>query len=140
MNARVLTAQALRYGIAGVLLAGLYSAVYWLLAVRLGCAPQLANLVAFVVNLAAGWLLHSRFSFRGHGYSRSAADARVRFFAINLAGYGLNAVWVWLVVHPLRLPASWAIMPIVTLTPAFNFVLNRWLVFRPQPSPDITRP
>jgi putative flippase GtrA len=108
--------------------------------VRIGLAAQVANLIAFLVNLLAGWVLHSRFSFRGHGYSRSAAHARFRFAAINLAGYGLNALWVWLVVHPLRLPAGWAILPIVTLTPAFNFILNRWLVFRPQPRPDMARP
>ena len=140
MNARALAGQAVRYGIAGMLLAGLYSAVYWLLAVPLRLAPQLANLVAFLVNLVAGWRLHSRFSFRGHGYRRSAADARLRFAAINLAGYGLNALWVWLVVHPLRLPPGWAIAPIVTVTPAFNFILNRWLVFRPQRFMDIPVP
>ena len=140
MNARALAGQALRYGIAGALLAALYSVVYWLLAVRVGLAPQLANLIAFIVNLVAGWVLHSRFSFRGHDYRCGAADARNRFAAINLAGYGLNAFWVWLVVHPLRLPAGWAIAPIVTVTPAFNFILNRWLVFRPQRLMDMPVP
>ena len=122
--------QALRYGVAGVVLAALYSTVYALLATRGGLAPQRANAVAFAVNLVAGWWLHSCWSFRGHGLPGRRRVAQARFVAVNLAGYALNCLWVWLIVTRWGKPVAWSLPPIVTLTPAFNFAINRLLVFR----------
>ncbi|MBU6268227.1 MAG: GtrA family protein [Sphingomonadales bacterium] len=126
--------QALRYGASGALLAALYSTVFALLATHGGLHPQLANAIAFAVNLVAGWALHSRWSFRGHGLGTASRGrvrtARLAYAAGNLAAYALNAFWVWLVVGRLGLPVLWSIVPIVTLTPAFTFLLNRKLVFQ----------
>ena len=122
--------QALRYGLSGGLLAALYSAIYWSLAARCGVPAQAANAAAFGVNLGIGWLLHSRWSFRGHGLPGRERQAMVRFLGVNLVGYGLNCLWVWLIVGLARQPVAFSVVPIVTLTPAVNFLLSRLFIFR----------
>ena len=123
---RELATQMLRYGAVGVGLAVLYAAVYWA-GTALAAPPQMANGAGFVAALAAGYVLHSRLSF--HGYGQRDSRSWGRFLAVNLAGYLLNCLWVWLIVDRLRSPAELAIVPIVTLTPAFTFVLNRRWTF-----------
>jgi putative flippase GtrA len=125
-----ITGQIIRYGLAGAPLAGLYAAVFWGLATQGGVPPQPANLVAFVINLAVGWLLHSRWSFRGYGLPHQLHIAQGRFIAINLLGYGLNSFWVWSVVNVMHRPVGQSLIPIVVVTPMVNFMLNRMLVFR----------
>lgn len=122
--------QALRYGLAGAALAALYSAVYWTLAARYGVAAQTANALAFAVNLGVGWLLHSRWSFRGYGLPGREHVAVAGFLAVNFIGYGFNCLWVWLVVDLARQPVAVSVLPIVIVTPAINFMLNRLLIFR----------
>ena len=58
--------QLLRFGIVGLSLAGVYSAIYWWLATYV-MPPVIAALVAFLVAVTIGFVLHSRWSFRGHG-------------------------------------------------------------------------
>ena len=119
--------QALRYGATGVFLAALYASVYWIAAIIGSIPVQAANGAGFVAALIAGYALHSRWSFRGHG-SRSAAS-RIRFLLVNLAGYGLNCLWVWIIVQRLGLPIEYSIAAIVTVTPPFTFLLNRQWAF-----------
>jgi putative flippase GtrA len=120
----------IRYGASGGLLAGLYSAIYWILAAPCAIPALLANTIAFLANLAAGWLLHSRWSFRGHGLPGKPHIAYARFLAVNLAGYGLNSLWVWLIVERMGAAAALAILPIVFVTPILSFFLNRIWIFR----------
>ena len=71
--------------------------------------------------------LHSQWSFRGHG--RRSGWSLSRFLAVNVTGYVLNCLWVWLIVQRLGGPIELSIVPIVTLTPAFTFLLNRGWTF-----------
>lgn len=125
----VVAGQALRYGMVGALLSGLYSVNLWGLATYARLPVQTANAIAFLVNLAAGWWLHSRWSFRGFGAPGRERRAQAAFVAGNLAAYALNCFWVWLIVQRLGKPVAWSLLPIVTVTPACNFMLNRILVF-----------
>ena len=59
--------QGLRYGLTGIALAGLYAAIYWFGATLIEMPAQLANGAGFAAALVAGYVLHSRWSFRGHG-------------------------------------------------------------------------
>ncbi len=54
----------------------------------------------------------------------------MRFAGINLLGLGCNALWVWLTIDVLHRSVALSTVPIVTLTPAINFMLNRMLIFR----------
>ena len=124
---RELAGQMLRYGITGIALAALYAAVYWI-GVRLLHSPvQIANAAGFLAALVAGYILHSRWSFRGHG--RRTGWSWTRFLIVNFAGYLLNCLWVWLIVQRLGRPIELSIVPIVSLTPAFTFLLNRRWTF-----------
>ena len=129
MVSREVRGQILRYGLSGLALAVTYSVVYWICAALLGVSPYTANTVAFACNLVAGWLFHSRWSFKGYGPSGRAAGAYARFFVVNGIGYGLNSVWVWLIVYRLGAPVEWPIVPIVSITPALCFALNRLWIF-----------
>jgi putative flippase GtrA len=124
---RELAGQVLRYGITGMALAALYAAVYWTGARLLHSPAQVANAAGFIAALIVGYVLHSQWSFRGHGQRSNWSWSR--FLVVNLAGYLLNCVWVWLIVQRLGRPVEFAIVPIVTLTPAFTFLLNRRWTF-----------
>jgi putative flippase GtrA len=124
---RALAGPMVRYGATGGLLAVLYAGVYWAGATLLHAPAQLANAAGFMAALIAGYGLHSRWSFRGHG--RRSAWSGGRFLAVNLAGKLLNAIWVWLIVQRLGQRSELAIVPIVTLTPAFTFLVNRRWTF-----------
>ena len=126
---RALTGQILRYGISGALLTVFYSAIYWTAAVPLSVPALIANSLAFVATLVAGWLIHSRWSFRGHGDSERPPIAYVRFLLINLAGYALNSFWVWLIVLRLGGSVALSILPIAFVTPWLSFWLNRRWAF-----------
>ena len=122
-----LVGQGFRYGLTGTALAGLYAAVYWCSATLLAMPAQLANAGGFAAALVAGYILHSRWSFRGHG--RRDSWSAGRFLVVNFAGYLLNCLWVWLLVDRLDYPVALSIVPIVTLTPMFTFLLNRRWTF-----------
>lgn len=119
--------QGLRYGLTGVGIAGLYAATYWCGIALLDAPAQAANAAGFAVALVAGYVLHSRWSFRGHG--RRSHWSWGRFLVVNFAGYLLNCLWVWLTVDHLAYPAGLSILPIVTVTPLFTFLLNRRWTF-----------
>lgn len=124
---RELAGQMLRYGITGIALAALYAAVYWIGARLLHSPVQIANAAGFLAALVAGYILHSRWSFRGH--VRRTGWSWTRFLIVNFAGYLLNCLWVWLIVQRLGRPIELSIVPIVSLTPAFTFLLNRRWTF-----------
>lgn len=126
---RGLSGQILRYGISGGLLTVFYSAIYWTMAARLSVPALIANTIAFLLTLAAGWLIHSRWSFRGHGRRERPRIAHARFLLINLAGYALNSFWVWLIVVRLDGSVPLSLLPIVLITPWLMFWLNRRWTF-----------
>lgn len=122
--------QLVRYGLTGGFVTALQAAVYWVLADRAAVHPQLANFLGYLVAVASGYVLHGRFTFRGHGGRERPLARGVRFVAVSLLSLGLNALWVWLCVDLLGWPL-WSPVPAMGLvTPALVFVLNRQWVFR----------
>jgi putative flippase GtrA len=129
LNSQGVKGQLLRYGISGAFLAFFYSAVYWTLAELGGVPALIANTAAFLVSLAAGWLVHSRWSFRGHGASERTGLAYGRYFIVNVAAYGLNSLWVWLIVLRFGGSVALSIVPILGITPWVCFWINRRWTF-----------
>ncbi|WP_294013824.1 GtrA family protein [Sphingomonas sp.] len=119
--------QLLRFLISGALVTILGVAVYALVAVALRWHPQLGNLLAYLVAMATGYVMHSRWSFRDHG-QRTKGTA-VRFVVVSLISLGLNSLWIALVTGPLGLGPEWPILPMLFVTPAVTFLLNRHWVF-----------
>jgi putative flippase GtrA len=71
--------------------------------------------------------MHSKWSFKGQG-ERTAGTA-VRFVAVSLLSLALNSLWVALITGPLGLGPAWPILPMLFVTPAVTFLLNRHWVF-----------
>ena len=125
---RAMLSQLLRFLVSGALVTILGVSVYAVVAVLVGWHPQIANLLAYLVAMASGYFMHSRWSFRDHGGERTSGT-RVRFVITSLISLGLNATWVALFTGPLGLGPAWPILPMLFVTPAVTFVLNRQWVF-----------
>lgn len=124
-----LMAQLLRFGLTGGLLTVLVAGGYWLLATFAGVEPMLSLTLNFLVFTALGYVLHSRFSFRGHGARDRAHVRTLRFLTVNTIGFLANQFFVWLLVRELGGPTWWPVVPIVLVTPLLTFALNRRWVF-----------
>ena len=126
---RAMIGQLTRFVISGAFVTALGVGVYALVALVLRWHPQLGNFLAYAVAMATGYLMHSRWSFRDHGGERTHAT-KVRFVIVSLVSYALNSFWVWLLTSALGLDPAWPILPMLFVTPAVTFLLNRQWVFR----------
>ena len=119
--------QLVRFGIVGLSLAALYSAIYWYLATYV-MAPVLAVVIAFAVAVSIGFVLHSRWSFRGHGKSEDRR-MKVKFFIVQSSGFVLNEIFTWVLTGPMHGPTWWPLVPAILVTPLATFLFNRQWVF-----------
>lgn len=124
-----MVAQLARFAISGALVTALGVLVYAFIALVLRWHPQVGNFVAYVAAMAAGYMIHSRWSFRDHGGQRTHAT-RLRFLAVSVVSYALNSFWVWLLFSRLQLGRAAPIAPMLFVTPGVTFLLNRQWVFR----------
>jgi putative flippase GtrA len=122
--------QLVRFAIVGFSLAGVYSAIYWYLAKYLKISPEAAVVIAFLVSASIGFVLHSRWSFRGHG-GREDNRLKLKFLLVQSSGFLLNELFTWVLTGPLlHGPIWWPLLPAIFVTPLATFALNRQLVFR----------
>jgi putative flippase GtrA len=126
---RSVLAQLTRFVISGATVTALGVGVYALVALGLRWHPQLGNFLAYAVAMATGYVMHSKWSFRGHGAERTHAT-KVRFVIVSLISYALNSFWVWLLFTHLEWGRGAPIIPMLFVTPAVTFLLNRQWVFR----------
>ena len=126
----VVLGQLFRFGLVGGLVTALGAGAYWVLATFAGLAPLVANLVGYLVAFAAGYVLHSRVSFRGHGSRDNIARTGSRFFLVSLVSLGLNSLFVWTLTGLLDGPTWWPVVPMLLVTPLVTFELNRSWTFR----------
>jgi putative flippase GtrA len=121
--------QLVRFGLTGGLLTVLVAGGYWFVADVLHVEPMLSMTLNFVLFTGLGYLLHSRFSFRGYGSRDNAGLRTARFFTVNVLGFLCNQFFIWLLVKQLGGPVWWSVVPIVLATPLLTFSLNRRWVF-----------
>jgi putative flippase GtrA len=126
---RTTLGQIVRFGVSGAFVTALGVGVYALVALVLRLHPQVGNLLAYLIAVGTGYLVHSRWSFRDHGEARTHAT-RVRFFIVSLISYALNSFWVWLLYSRLHFTRAVPILPMLFVTPVVTFLLNRQWVFR----------
>lgn len=126
---KVLIGQLWRYGVSGGLVTALGVGVYWAAAVPLEVDPLTANLLGYLAAVATGYVMHSRWSFRGHGRRDNPARTTGRFFMVSLVSLALNSVWVWLLTDYFHLHPNWPVLPMLFVTPLVTFELNRRWVF-----------
>lgn len=126
---RDLLGQLVRYALTGGLASIVNIAVYWIGRDREGWDANLAWALGFAAAVLVGYVVHSRWSFRGHGRRDNLARTGGRFVAVALVSFGMNSLWVWLLVQHWQLP-TWAPIPLVLgVTPLLVFWLNRVWVF-----------
>ncbi|MEO1168694.1 MAG: GtrA family protein [Pseudomonadota bacterium] len=121
--------QIVRYAISGGGLTLFYSVIYWVAAVPMAIAPLIANTAAFLATVIIGFVVHSRWSFAGHGRRDRPVRASILFLLVNLAGFALNSFWVWLIAVHWALSPSLPLLPIIFVTPWVSFYLNRRWTF-----------
>jgi putative flippase GtrA len=126
---RHLIGQLTRFVVSGAFVTALGVAVYAIVALVLRWHPQLGNFLAYVIAVATGYFMHSQWSFKGHGAERTHRT-RLRFVVVSLISYALNSFWVWLLFTRLQLGRGAPIVPMLFVTPAVTFILNRQWVFR----------
>jgi len=119
--------QLVRFAVVGFALAALYSAVYWSLATYV-MPPVAAVAIAFLVAASIGFLLHSRWSFRGHGKEEDHR-LKVKFLLVQFSGFLMNVIFTWILTGPLHGPTWWPLVPAVTVTPLATFLFNRLWVY-----------
>src|SRR3569623_682889 len=85
--------QLVRFALVGFFLAGVYSAIYWYLATYVMPA-MLAVVIAFLVAVSIGFVMHSRWSFRGHG-KREDRRMKAKFFIVQTSGFLLIEAFTW---------------------------------------------
>ena len=119
--------QLVRFGIVGLSLAALYSAIYWYLATYV-MPPVLAVAIAFAVAVSIGFVLHSRWSFRGHGKSEDRR-MKIKFFIVQGSGFVLNEIFTWVLTGPMHGPTWWPLVPAILVTPLATYLFNRQWVF-----------
>ena len=124
---REMLGQLLRFIITGALVTALGVGVYAVVALALEWHPQLANVMAYLAAMATGYVMHSRWSFRDHG-TRSRSTS-IKFVVVSLISLGLNSSWIAIMTGPMGLSPAWPILPMLFVTPAVTFVLNRQWVF-----------
>lgn len=126
---REMLGQLIRFGLTGALMSLLVAGGYWIAATALGVEPMLSFTLNFLVFTGLGYILHSRFSFRGHAARGNAAARGARFFTVNVIGFLTSQCFIWVLVKQLGGPVWWSVIPIVCVTPLLTFALNRYWVF-----------
>ena len=123
--------QLVRFGVAGGISTLIYSAVYLPLTawVFRGAHAVYAVPFAFAVAVTAGFFLHSRWSFKGHGTRQPGGLQQAKFVTVQASGMALNAAITWIGTALLGYPAWAPLLPAILLATIFTFILNRWLVF-----------
>ncbi len=123
--------QLLRFGITGGLSTLIYSAVYLPLTLWVFARDHAVFAVppAFAVAVAFGYVMHSRWSFKGQGTERRGPRQQAQFVAVQGTGMALNALVTWIGTALLGLPGWAPLLPGVALATIVTFILNRWLVF-----------
>jgi putative flippase GtrA len=126
---KILLGQIVRFGLTGGLLTVMVAAAYWGVATFLGVDPMVSMTLVYLVFTGLGFVLHSKWSFKGHGDRDNVRVQTIRFFIVNTLGFCSNQFFVWLLTKHLGGPTWWPVIPIVFVTPVLTFTLNRRWVF-----------
>jgi putative flippase GtrA len=131
MRANGLLGQMIRVGISGGISTLIYIAVYTPLSLYVFDRTHAVYSVpfAFAVAVTAGYFLHSRWSFKGHGTRESGGRQKLKFLAVQGSGIALNALVTWFGTAVLGLSPLIPLLPAIALATILTFILNRWLVF-----------
>jgi putative flippase GtrA len=128
LSARFMDSQPARFLVVGGFLTSLSAAIYWA-AIRLGVEPLLASVIGHLVGLLIGFRLHAQWTFASTAQETRTSAENLRFVVASLSGLLCNLIWVQLLVHVIGAPDWTPIVPMIFVTPALTFAVNRRWVF-----------
>lgn len=121
--------QIARFGISGVLLTAFVGILYTLGVYALHLAPTLSTTIAIAIATVPGYLIHSNFSFSGHGSRDNQHLRALRFAVTNGLSFASNFFFTWLLTSYLGEPKWTPNLAFLFITPIITFTLNRKWVF-----------
>ena len=126
---RTVLLQLIRYGLAGLAITLAAAGSYWAITDLLHVDPMVSYGIVFLIFSGISYFTHGEYSFKGHG-ERDRHHIRMgRFFAINVLGFLVNQLFIWVLVKQLGGPTWWPTIPMVFLTPLLTFALHRRFVY-----------
>jgi putative flippase GtrA len=126
---RAVLLQLIRYGLAGLAITLAAAGSYWAITDLLHIDPMASYAIVFLVFSGISYVTHGEYSFKGHG-ERDRHHIRMgRFFTINVLGFLLNQLFIWLLVKQWGGPTWWPTIPMVFFTPLITFALHRRYVY-----------
>ncbi len=126
---REILGQVIRFGLTGGFVTVLGALVYAIPASFFDVEPLVANVFAYLTAAAIGYVLHSRWSFRGHGTRDNVTRTGGRFLIVSLISFALNSFWVWSLTDLAGFEPWVAVIPMIFVSPVVTFTLNRTWVF-----------
>ena len=125
--------QLVRFAVSGAVASLVYAIIYlpfawYVTGERLAV---IAVIPAFLAAAIVGYVLHSKWSFKGHGSRDNPRGRQIKFLIVQALGMILNLGFTWIATGPIFHAAAWvALMPCFVITPFATFALNRQLVFK----------
>ena len=133
MRASGVLGQLVRFAVSGAIASLVYTVVYLPFAwyVTGERRAVIAVIPAFLAAAAIGYVLHSKWSFKGHGSRDNPRERQVKFLIVQALGMALNLGFTWIATGPILHSPAWvALLPCFLITPFATFALNRQLVFK----------
>jgi putative flippase GtrA len=120
----VITQQAFRYGVSGVIATCVHVAVAALAFNFLVPSQPIANTIAFVAAMPVSYFMNALWSFGGAVHGRNFA----RFVVVSLVGLGLSGV-IAAVAEAAGLNYWTGIACVIAIVPVVSFALHRSWTF-----------
>jgi putative flippase GtrA len=117
-----------KFASVGVLATLIHALIYSLCLATSLAQPQLANLTAYAVALIFSYIGQRGWTF-SHIENSNAGSTKAKFILSSFLGYTLNAVWIAMVARVWELPAYYALIGILFVSPACTYVLLKFWVF-----------
>lgn len=122
-----LLAQLFRFGVVGVIAAGIHFCIVVFLVQLFSLPPLVANIFGFFISFQVSYWGHRHWTFQGTETSHSVAFPKLLLVqVINLAA-NETLFYIFLSMH---LPYQLALLIVLSVLPIFTFVSGKFWVFR----------
>lgn len=131
MSTFKLVVQGLRFGLVGGMSTLVHISVFVFCIELLHIRPFIANFPAFGIAVMVGFIGHFSWTFRHHNRDerREWMPALIKFAVVSLIGLGINSMIVYGIVDMAHLQYAYAIVLMLTVTPALVFILSKLWAF-----------
>ena len=127
--------QIFKFGAVGITATSAHALIFISTLRLLGWPEQISNLAAFIIAFAISWTGNYFWTFQTGGWQASGwqtggLKTMPRFIAVALAGYLLNALFVFIIITRLGWPDFYVLPFMVLITPIMTFLLARYWAFK----------